>query len=73
MNADGSAVVNLTINALDDASAAWSPDGRKIAFYSNRSSRNFYGDVYVMNADGTNPTRLTNTPAQREEKPLWRP
>ena len=35
----------------------WSPDGTKIAFTSN-------GDVYVMKADGGNPTRLTDNPKE---------
>ena len=37
------------------ADPAWSPDGRKIAFVSNRDGS--YG-VYVMNADGSGPRRL---------------
>jgi len=45
-----------------------SPDGTKIAFFSGRDG-NF--EVYVMNVDGTNPTRLTNNPAEDSE-PSWR-
>ena len=39
----------------EDMFSAWSPDGTKIAFTSDRDG-NF--EIYVMNADGTNPTRL---------------
>ncbi len=39
----------------EDVFSAWSPDGTKIAFDSRRDG-NF--EIYVMNADGTNPTRL---------------
>ena len=51
----------LTSNPAIDASPAWSPDGRRIAFSSTRDDRN--GEIYVMNADGTAPTRLTINPA----------
>jgi Tol biopolymer transport system component len=46
---------------------AWSPDGSKIAFESDRA-----GDyaVWVMNADGTNPIRLTD-PSPRSGAPSW--
>jgi Tol biopolymer transport system component len=39
-------------------SPAWSPDGSKIAFDSSRDDP--YGEIYVMNVDGSNPTRLTS-------------
>ena len=35
MNADGSNVVQLTNNGAIDRGPSWSPDGKKIAFYSN--------------------------------------
>ncbi|MFA7266591.1 MAG: DPP IV N-terminal domain-containing protein, partial [Candidatus Nanopelagicales bacterium] len=40
---------------------AWSPDGRSIAYASNREG-NY--EVYTMNPDGTNVLRLTNSPAE---------
>lgn len=36
MNADGSGQTRLTSNTGVDAQPAWSPNGTKIAFYSNR-------------------------------------
>lgn len=46
----------LTTNAAFDSYPIWSPDGKKIAFASNREGSM---DVYVINANGGAPTRLT--------------
>jgi hypothetical protein len=59
MNADGSNQINLT-NSRTEEGPAFSPDGSKIAFVSSRNG-NF--EIYVMNADGSGQTRLTNNPA----------
>src|SRR5581483_7244869 len=48
---------------------AWSPDGRRIAFASNRDGRTH---LFVMNADGTGTRRVTNT-AHSDEHPSWSP
>ena len=40
---------------------SWSPDGSKIAFDSDRDGN---CEVYVMDADGSNQTHLTNNPAE---------
>ena len=49
INADGSEERNLTGDALS-VGPLWSPDGRKIAFWSGPDGD---GGVYVMNADGS--------------------
>ena len=46
----------ITTNAAFDSYPIWSPDGKKIAFASNREGSM---DVYVINANGGAPTRLT--------------
>lgn len=51
---------NLTNNPAADGRAAWSFNGRTICFVSNRAGGN--NDIWTMNADGTNPVRLTTDP-----------
>ncbi len=46
----------------------WSPDGSQIAFYSDRDG-NF--EIYVMFADGSDQTNITNTPDANETEPSW--
>ena len=48
---------------------AWSPDGRRIAFVSNRDG-NF--ELYVMNADGSGQRRLTRN-TTTDLNPVWSP
>ena len=113
MNSDGTCQANLTNDAADDWSPAWSPDGTKIAFahffdggqFSDitvinvdgsglerlttshgeypawspdgtriafASARDGNYEIYVMNADGTAQTRLTNNPAY-DMSPVWSP
>jgi Tol biopolymer transport system component len=60
MNADGSGVTRLTFeSAVEDAWPDWSPNGKQIVFASDRSGDR---EVWVMNADGTDPVNLTNSP-----------
>jgi len=54
------AIRNLTANQAYDGWPAWSPDGARIAFASNRANETFEAfDIYVAEADGANPTRIT--------------
>ena len=52
-----------------DGSPAWSPDGARLAFYSERDGN---ADIYVMDADGGNLRRLT-ADASDEGYPSWSP
>jgi TolB protein len=47
----------------------WSPDGSRIAFESWRDGDR---EIYVIDADGSNLTRLTNH-AGEDKSPAWRP
>ena len=68
MNIDGSNLTRLTQSDDNDSGPVWSPDGTKIAFSSLRDG-NF--EVYVMNADGSNPINLTNDEEARDTAPSW--
>lgn len=61
---DGSDVRRLTDDPAPDYEAAFSPDGARIAFTSKR--RDGLPDVWVMNADGSAPLRLTEARRQFE-------
>lgn len=62
--------INLTNHPAVDVDLAPSPDGTKVAFVSTRAAGN--SDIWVMNANGTMPTRLTTNVAQ-ESSPVWSP
>ena len=69
MNVDGSGVSRLTDNSANDEHPDWSPDGRRIAFISDRD-----GDyeIYVMNADGSDVIQLTDNSTD-DVLPSWSP
>ena len=56
------------ISAANGMSPAWSPDGARIAFLSNRAEG---WDLYVVDADGGEPRRLTS--GATADDPAWHP
>ncbi len=66
--ADGSGATNLTNTTSGGCrSAAYSPDGTRIAFMRDNPQ-----GVYVMDADGANQRRLAER-GHRDETPAWSP
>ena len=74
-DSDWTAPVRLTRHPAIDSFPAWSPDGTKIAFTSNRRNGSTY-EIYIMGADGKRPVRLTTNRRQvpaYDESPSWSP
>jgi Tol biopolymer transport system component len=77
MNADGSDKRRLTATAyVEDGdpkvwnkNPTWSPDGHQIAFASGRGGNQ---EIYIMNADGSEPRRLTKS-EEYKDFPSWSP
>lgn len=65
---------NLTNTPGVDSRGAWSPDGTRIAFVSNRGgSHDLDYEVYVMNADGSAVKKLTKIDSSYASTPEWSP
>ena len=77
MNIDGSYQRNISgVDDIKDTWPTWSPDGTKIAFASQgRDCCENPGrsEIYVMNKNGTNITRLTFDEPSDDWKPWWSP
>ena len=59
----------LPFSIESDIDPAWAPDGTRIVFGSGRDGNN---DIYVMDLDGSNLVKLTDSPANDVE-PAWAP
>lgn len=72
----------LSLVVEEGAEPAYSPDGTQIAFVRPRETGRIEpvdlspvlgGDLFVVDADGSDPARLTYTPDRREVRPSWDP
>lgn len=73
MTPSGQQVTLLTRDASVSGASlypTWSPDGSSIVFSVQRSGQN---EIYVMNADGSNPRPVTTTADDTETYPSVRP
>ena len=73
MNSDTTEREQLTINNNWDGSPRWSPDGSRICYTSDISAYQHW-EVYIMNNDGSNIKRVTNTSSDATAiSPVWMP
>jgi Tol biopolymer transport system component len=80
VNPDGSNQTNITNNTAPDLEPAWSPDGTKITFVTDRDGNLGDGrrEIFTMNADGSNQTNITansalSVLATNVSAPAWSP
>jgi Tol biopolymer transport system component len=67
--AAGGPLTKISDHAFRDDSPRWSPDGRQIAFSSDRDGNN---EIYVMRPDGSQATRITGN-SSTDYQPRWGP
>lgn len=82
MSTDGSGATRLTNSTGNDTEPIWAVDGARIAFVSTRDDPDpktcgttgkpaCIANIYVMKADGSGVTRVTNTPNAQNTSPAW--
>lgn len=69
MNADSLKETRLTDTPGLDEGPTWAPDGKRIAFFSNRNGAH---DIYLMQSNGTEVERLTYNSVD-DWRPSWSP
>jgi TolB protein len=62
-------IAKLTNNQQNNENPSWSPDGRFVTFYSNKSGK---GEIYVMAIDGSGTRKLAEIPGV-SYSPSWSP
>lgn len=74
-----SAAVQITSGDYDQSQPAWSPDGKRIAFVSNRTDNpdgNTNNDIWIVDADNTDKgqdlIQVTTSPGS-DNSPAWSP
>ncbi len=71
MNADGGSEKRILNNPAGEQQPSWSPDGKRIAFAGNRGDGNM--EIYAVDVDGSNPTRLAYSESASYLDPSWSP
>jgi Tol biopolymer transport system component len=67
---NGSGLRELTNDVYQDRGPRWSPDGKELAFFSNRSGKY---EVWTIGFDGDRLHQVTNHPEHMVVSPVWAP
>jgi len=70
MAAEGTETRRVSPRGLPASSPAWSPEGDRIAFAVDR---NHHSEIWVMEADGSDPIQVTESPSGGNQHPDWSP
>ncbi len=72
-------LIQITSGDLDESQAVWSPDGKRVAFVSNRTDNpdgNSNSDIWIVAADNTDKggtlLQVTTNPGS-DRSPVWSP
>ena len=68
LRTDGCERRQLTNDIYKDRGPVWAPDGRRLAFYSDRSGKY---EIWAINSDGSNLTQLSRTTEPSILFPKW--
>ena len=69
---EGKSRIKLTDFPGGNGYSAWSPDGKRLAFYAKYDDRKTWS-IHTMNADGSNRQRLTHLQYAWDSSPTWSP
>ena len=73
-NLDGSSYERLTSEESLESNPIWSTGGERIAFFSNRETRDAHKyHLFVMDKDGSNVRNLTPTTETSQQPAVWSP
>jgi eukaryotic-like serine/threonine-protein kinase len=70
VRANGSGLRELTNDIFQDRGPRWAPDGKRLAFFSNRSGKY---EAWTIGFDGNGLHQLTNHPEHMVVSPVWSP
>jgi eukaryotic-like serine/threonine-protein kinase len=67
---NGSGLRELTNDVYQDRGPRWAPDGKRLAFFSNRSGKY---EAWIIGFDGNGLHQVTNHPEHMVVSPVWSP
>ncbi len=70
VKSDGTDLRKITDDAPKDRGPKWSPDGKRIVFYTDRNGRY---ELWSIDAQGSNLQQMTRTTGDPVSSPLWSP